>query len=231
MSAKDPSSIGAAKKPGKGVKKKRGKNFLWPIPVAKREYYECMAGILMAILSVSVALQPLPRFALRDTGGVVHHEDEWSKSRAVVVFFTTTDCPISNSYVPEMNRIRAEYGNRGVAFYAVQADITIRDGEVRKHAIEFGFAFPVLFDPKQMLVRLAGATATPEAAVLSNDGAVLYLGRIDNRIVDFDKRRPVATESDLRNALDAVLAAQPVPHPKTEVTGCAINLVNPEKER
>ena len=51
-----------------------------------------------------------------------------------------------------------------------------------------------------------------------------------NRIADFDKRRPAATESDLRNALDAVLAAKPVPRPKTDVIGCAINLVNPEKK-
>ena len=170
----------------------------------------------------------VPQFAFRDTAGRVHHEDEWAKSRAIVIFFTTTDCPLSNSYVPEMNRIAAEYRNRGVAFYAVQTDTTLSEAAVRKHATEFGFEFPVLFDPKQMLVRLAGATATPEAALLSHEGTVLYLGRIDNRVVDFDKRRPAATESDLRNALDAVLAGKAVARPKTDVIGCAINLVNPE---
>jgi thiol-disulfide isomerase/thioredoxin len=189
-----------------------------------------MAGILIALMTLFAAMQPLPRLALRDTAGVVHHEDEWSKSRAVVIFFTTTDCPLSNSYVPEMNRIHADYSNRSVAFYAVQTDTTIPELEVRKHAAEFGFAFPVLLDPKQSLVRLAGATATPEAAVLSNDGQVLYLGRIDNRVADFDKRRPAATESDLRNALDAVLAGKPVARPKTDVIGCGINLLKPEKK-
>src|SRR5436853_4494671 len=178
-----------------------------------------MPAILIALISA---------FALRDTAGAIHDQTEWMKSRAVVIFFTTTDCPLSNSYVPEMNRIRGEYENRGVAFYAVQTDTTVPEAEVRKHATEFGFMFPVLLDPKQMLVRLAGATATPEVALLSNDGAVLYLGRIDDRVVDFDKRRPAATESDLRNALDAVLTARPVPRPKTDVIGCAINLVNPE---
>ena len=129
-----------------------------------------------------------------------------------------------------MNRIRAEFAGRGVAFYSVQTDTTIPDAEVRKHASEFGVTFPVLLDPQQMLVQLAGATATPEAAVLSNDGTVLYLGRIDNRVEDFDKRRPAATESDLKNALNAVLAGKPVPRPKTDVIGCGINLVNPEKK-
>jgi peroxiredoxin len=190
-----------------------------------------MGGILIALAGILAATQPMTlHFVLRDTAGVVHQENEWSKSRAVVIFFTTTDCPLSNSYVPEMNRIRAEYRNRGVAFYAVQTDTTIPDAEVRRHAHEFGFTFPVLLDPKQVLIRLAGATATPQAAVLSNDGVVLYLGRIDNRIVDFDKRRQAPTESDLRNALDAVLAGKPVARPKTDVIGCAINLVNSENK-
>jgi peroxiredoxin len=169
-------------------------------------------------------------FALRDTAGILHRPDEWTRSRAVVVFFTTTDCPLSNGYVPEMNRTRADYASRGVAFYAVQADTTISDADVRKHAKEFGFTFPLLFDPNQLLVRITGATAIPEVAVLSNDGKVLYLGRIDNRVADFDQRRPAATERDLRDALDAVLAGKPVSRPKTNAVGCAINLVNPERK-
>jgi peroxiredoxin len=189
-----------------------------------------MSGIFVAVITTLALMLPSPQFALRDTAGVVHHEDEWSKSRAVVIFFTTTDCPLSNSYVPEMNRIRADYANRGIAFYGVQTDTTIADAEVRKHVNEFGFSFPVLLDRKQVLVRLTGATATPEAAVLSSVGQLLYLGRIDNRVVDFDKRRPAATESDLRNALDAVLAGKPVARPKTDVVGCGINLVNPENK-
>ena len=180
-----------------------------------------MAAILIALIGT---------FALRDTAGAIHDQTEWTKSRAAVLFFTTTDCPLSNSYVPEMNRIRADYAGRGVAFYAVQTDTTIPDAEVRKHAREFGFTFPVLLDPRQLLVRLAGATATPEAAVLSSDGQILYLGRIDNRVVDFDKRRPAATEPDLRNAIDAVLAGKPVARSRTDVVGCGINLVNPEKK-
>lgn len=181
-----------------------------------------MIGMLAAILLA---------FALRDTAGIVHHQDEWTRSRAVVVFFTTTDCPVSNGYVPEMNRIRADYASRGVAFYAVQADTTISDAEVRKHAKEFRFSFPVLFDPNQVLVRMTGATATPEVAVLSNAGKVLYLGRIDNRVADFDKRRQAATERDLVEALDAVLAGKPVVQRKTNVVGCAINLVTQEGKR
>jgi thiol-disulfide isomerase/thioredoxin len=165
-----------------------------------------------------------PQFALRDTAGVVHRQDEWARSRAVVVFFTTTDCPLSNNYVPEMNRIEKAYAGRGVAFYAVQTDTTIPVAEVRRHATEFGFSFPVLLDPNQLLVRMTGATVTPEVAVLSGAGDVLYLGRIDNRNEDFDKRRTVTTEFDLKDALDAVLSGKPVAPSRTTAIGCGINI-------
>jgi len=165
------------------------------------------------------------QFSLRDTHNAIHSSDEWNGKKAIVVFYTTTDCPLSNNDVPEMNRIRQDYESRGVAFYAVQADTTIADAEVIEHAKEYRFSFPVLFDPKQVLVKLTGATTIPEAAVLSSSGNLLYLGRIDNRVEDFDKRRPVPTVFDLRVALDAVLAGRPVPHPRTEAFGCAINQV------
>jgi len=164
------------------------------------------------------------QFALRDTNAILHRQDEWARSKAVVIFFTTTDCPLSNNYVPEMNRIQKAYAGRGVAFYAVQADTTIPDAEVRRHTRDFGFSFPVLFDPEHLLVRMTGATVTPEVALLSGAGDVVYLGRIDNRNEDLGKSRTVTTEFDLRDALDAVLAGRPVARPHTTAIGCGINI-------
>jgi len=159
---------------------------------------------------------------LRDVDGVEHRQTEWESKRAVVIFFTTTECPLSNGYIPEMNRLQKEYAARNVAFYAVEVDTTIADRDVRNHAKDFAIAYPVLIDKQQTLVRLTGATATPEVAVLSNKGALLYIGRIDNRVEDFDQHRNVITEHDLRNALDAVLAGRTVPPASTKIVGCAI---------
>jgi len=166
-----------------------------------------------------------PQFALRDTRGVIHTPEEWNGKKAVVVFYTTTDCPLSNNDVPEMNRTRRDYESRGVAFYAVQADTTIADAEVVKHAQDYQFTFPVLFDPHQVLVKMTGATTIPSAAILTPDGTLLYLGRIDNLVEDFNIRRQVPTKFDLREALDAVLAGKPVANPRTKAFGCAINSV------
>lgn len=163
-----------------------------------------------------------PQFALRDTRNAIHSPEEWNGKKAVVVFFTTTDCPLSNNEVPEMNRTRRDYEGRGMAFYAVQADTTIARADVVQHTQDYQLSFPVLFDPQQVLVRMTGATTIPSAAVLTPDGTLLYLGRIDNLVEDFNIRRQVPTKFDLREALDAVLAGKPVPHARTSAFGCAI---------
>jgi peroxiredoxin len=161
-------------------------------------------------------------FQLRDTQGVVHTAAEWAGHKAVVLFFVMTDCPITNSYVPEMNRLRETYAPRGVLIYAVQAEPRTAEAEVARYAREYRYSFPLLLDPRQALVKLTGATITPQAAVLSPQGKLLYLGRIDNRAVDFGVQRPRATEFDLRQALEATLAGRPVPHAFTKSVGCAI---------
>jgi peroxiredoxin len=175
------------------------------------------------ICGVLSAAAPV-RFELRDTNGGLHTAEEWRAKKAVVLFFTMTDCPLANGYVPEMNRLRASYGSQGVAFYAVQADNTVSDAAVKKYAQEFGYNFPMLNDPRLTLARLTGAKVTPEVAVLSSSGEVLYLGRIDNKVEDLTHPRYAATEPELRNALDAVLAGKAPKEARTRAVGCSINL-------
>jgi peroxiredoxin len=178
-----------------------------------------------AILCATAGAAIRPQFALRDTRDVTHTSEEWNGKKAIVVFFTTTDCPLSNNDVPEMNRTWLAYESRGVAFYGVQADTTIAATDVVQHTKDYQFSFPILFDPHQILAKMTGATTIPSAAVLTPDGTLLYLGRIDNLVEDFNIRRQVPTKYDLREALDAVLAGKPVPNPRTKAFGCAINPV------
>lgn len=177
------------------------------------------AVLLVAAASAWCAI---PRFQVTDSNGREHTSAEWAGAKAILLFFVATDCPVANSYVPEMNRIREAYAGRGVLVYAVQADPATAASDAARYAREFRYSFPMLLDSRHALVSLAGATVTPQAAVLSPDGAVLYMGRIDNRVEDFDKRRLAATQHDLRDAIDAVLAGKAVPHPRTKSIGCAI---------
>ena len=180
------------------------------------------SAFALLVSSFAAAAGTVPHFSLADTTGRLHTPAEWASKRAVVLIFVSTDCPLANRYVPELKRIESAYSPRGVAVYAVQGDATISVDEVRRHAKEFAYTFPYLLDPEESLASYTGADVTPEAAVLSPSGELLYLGRIDNRLEDFGHERVQVTEFDLREALDAVLAGKPVPHPRTRALGCAI---------
>jgi peroxiredoxin len=186
-----------------------------------------MKYFLPFLLAGALAGAGLPRFSLADATGANHTDREWREAPAVVLYFLTTDCPISNGYVPEMNRIARDYQARGVRFYGVIADTDTPLEDVRKHVREFGYVFPVLIDPRQVLVKFTDATSTPEAALIAPQGNLKYLGRIDNQYESFGKRRPQATQHDLRDALDAVLAGRSVSKASVPALGCSINRVNP----
>ena len=185
-------------------------------------------GCCLTIASLSA--RAAPQFRLLDTTGAVHSFGEWRGHQAVVLFFVATDCPVANSYVPEMNRIHEAYARRGVLFFAVQTDTSVSDAAVTTYAKQYRYGFPMLLDPRQNLVRMANATIVPQAAIFSADGTRLYLGRIDNRVEDFGKQRYQATVADLREALDAVLAGKQPAHPTTKSIGCAITRL-PEATR
>lgn len=161
-------------------------------------------------------------FDLRDSDNRVHTEKDWAGARAVVLFFITPDCPVSQGYVPEMNRIRADYASRGVLVYGVQSDRAAADPDVQRHVAEFGYTFPVLADRRHALVRHVDARITPEAVVLTPAGAVRYQGRIDDRIPAIGVRRPRATTHELRDALDAVLEGRSVARTGPPAVGCFI---------
>lgn len=141
-------------------------------------------------------------------------------NKAVVLLFISTDCPISNAYAPEVNRIAAEYGPRGVVVRLVYADGDVTPGSAKKHLADFRYTMGALLDPEQKLAARLSAKVTPEAFVVSAAGTTVYRGRIDDLYPALGKRRPQPTERDLRNALDAFLAGRPVAKPVTDAVGC-----------
>lgn len=138
-----------------------------------------------------------------------------------VLIFVRTDCPISNRYAPEIERLYHQYSQR-VKFYLVYPDRAETDKVIEKHDAEYGYTFGFLRDPDHSLVKRAKVSVTPEAAVFSARGELLYHGRIDDRFVDFGKSRPQPTTHDLEDALQAVIAGKPVKAASTRAIGCSL---------
>jgi peroxiredoxin len=160
---------------------------------------------------------------------MTHTPAEWRGSKAVVLFFLGTDCPVSNGYSPDMETLFARYSRRGVACYGVHADPSIDAENAAAHAKDYRLTFPILLDPAQELARMAGARVTPDAIVASPDGSVLYRGRIDDRYAPDGKRRDVPSRHELVDAIEAVLAGKTPAVRETKAYGCPLPTPRPAR--
>ncbi len=143
-----------------------------------------------------------------------------SPARARVLLFVRTDCPLTNRYAPELQRLAAEFSGRGAEFWLVYPDPTETSAGIRDHIAHYHFPGAPLRDPHHLLVKRAQATVAPEAAVYDAAGKLEYLGRIDDRFPDFGQSRPAPHTHDLEAALSSVLAGKAVPEPRTRAIGC-----------
>lgn len=143
-----------------------------------------------------------------------------SPAHARVFLFVRTDCPITNRYSPELQRLSREFGARGAEFWLVYPDPAATEQAIRDHVAQYSFPGTALRDPRHELVKRARVTIAPETAVFDAAGRLMYHGRIDDQWVNPGKARPVARTHDLENAISAVLAGSSPAQPETHAIGC-----------
>lgn len=145
----------------------------------------------------------------------------WVALALTVYVFTTTDCPISNRYAPEIQRLAAKFQQnaRFVLVYPVPTDTPQM---IDAHRLKYAYTIAAMPDRDQQLVKQTGVTVTPEVAVMRG-AQLLYRGRIDDRYVELGRERPAATRHDLEAALDAIVAGRPVAVKQTRAVGCILS--------
>jgi hypothetical protein len=141
--------------------------------------------------------------------------------KAVVLLFVRTDCPISNRYAPEIERLSQTYSRHGIRFYLVFSESGITTEDLNRHRKEYGYTTASVVDTDRRYVLRAGVKVTPEAAVFVQR-RLAYRGRIDDRFVDLGKTRPKALRHDLEDVLAAVSAGNQLEFRETPAIGCAI---------
>jgi hypothetical protein len=141
-------------------------------------------------------------------------------ARAAVLVFTTTDCPISNRYAPEIQRLSRRFQSSGIRFWLVYPVPADTPAKIREHVSAFSYDLPVVRDTAFELVRRMSATVTPEVAVIERGGRLVYRGRIDDRYVDFGVDRPAPTTRDLERVLTAVASGHRMEPTTTRAVGC-----------
>ena len=178
-----------------------------------------LCALLLAAAAGAQELKPgskVPDFTLADLKG---NPVNWAalKGDTTVIVFMATECPISNGYNDRMNALYREYAPKGVKFVFINANATETPERVEEHARQHNFAFPVYKDQGSAAADLFNAQVTPETYVVDAGGTVRYHGYIDDSL-----NQARVQKQGLRNALDAVLAGQPVATAETKAFGCTI---------
>src|SRR5262249_33636425 len=177
----------------------------------------------VALFATPLALHAeTPVFSLPDarTNKTVALQD-FAKNKAVAVVFLGTACLVSNAFLPTLADMHKEYAAKGIAFVGINSIGVDTTQEVGDHAKQNEVPFPVLKDVGAKVADVFGAKRTPEVFLLGADRKVIYRGRIDDQFaIDVSRMQPTKTE--LKDAIEAVLAGKPAAVAATETSGCLI---------
>jgi peroxiredoxin len=162
---------------------------------------------------------------LRGTDGETYGLSTFDGRSALVLIFSSNRCPTAKAYAERMNRLQADYGERGVQVVAINSnDPHLYPDESLPRMVERahddGYTFPYLEDRGQEVARAYGPTCTFHVFLLDADRRIRYEGRFDD--ARLEER---VTSPDLQHALDEVLAGREVRVPKTRPFGCSLDLV------
>ncbi len=166
-----------------------------------------------------------PDFQLKNAvdGRVVSLADLQDEA-ALLVMFVCNHCPFVQHVLGELGRVAADYMPRGVAVIAINSNSARthpQDGpeHMKDLARAEGWRFPFLFDEAQDVAKSYRAACTPDFFLFDADRKLVYRGQLDDS-------RPgngvAVTGRDLRAALDAVLAGEPVRGEQKPSVGCNI---------
>lgn len=149
---------------------------------------------------------------------------DFEDSPALLVMFICNHCPYVQHIRPELGRLARDYGPARLAVVAINSnslDTHPQDGpdSMRQLATAEGWDFPFLFDDTQEVAKRYRAACTPDFFLYDADRKLVYRGQ-------FDDSRPSngipVTGANLRAAVDAVLAGEPVPPDQKPSIGCNI---------
>jgi len=166
-----------------------------------------------------------PEFTLTDTvSGDNISLGNIASDKATVVMFLCNHCPYVIHVNPEIVRLAKEYQTKGVSFVGISSNDVEnypQDGpeKMKEQAEKVGYTFPYLYDETQEVARAYDAACTPDFYVFDGDLKLAYRGRLDD---SRPKNDNPLTGKDLRAALDAVLAGEPVSEKQYPSGGCNI---------
>jgi len=181
-----------------------------------------MAAVESTMLALGTSA---PAFSLPDTvSGRTITLDTFAGSKGLLVMFLCPHCPYVKHVQAGLAKLLKEYAGSGLGIVAVSSNDVAQYPEdspdgLRAQASALGFAFPYCYDETQAVARAYRAACTPDFFLFDAARKLAYRGQMDG---SRPKNDVPVTGSDLRAAIDAVLAGRAVSATQRPSIGCNI---------
>ena len=166
---------------------------------------------------------PMPPFSLPDANGKLVSSQQFA-GNPLLVMFICNHCPFVKHIAGELAEFAQHYLPNGLGIVAINSnDFNTHPDDsparMREEIAARGYRFPYLVDESQQVARAFDAACTPDFFLFNAEGILVYRGQ-------FDDSRPGNGEpvsgSDMRAAVDAVLAGQAPSAEQVPSIGCNI---------
>ncbi len=167
---------------------------------------------------------PAPAFTLVEPKTAKHVSKTDFDGKPLLVAFICNHCPFVVLLKDELAKFALEYQAKGLSVVAINSnDVENYPSDSPSMMIEFadeaGFNFPYLYDETQSAAKDYQAACTPDFFLFDEAGNLFYRGQ-------FDGARPgngIPNDgSDMRAAVDALLAKAGSPENQIASVGCGI---------
>jgi peroxiredoxin len=165
-----------------------------------------------------------PDFKLPDPDGKIVSRADFKDRSALLVLFICNHCPYVKHIRAGLAQLARDYLPKQVAIIGINSNDVANYPEdspakMKAEVKSAGYTFPYLYDETQAVAKAYRAACTPDLYLFDQNHRLVYRGQ-------FDDSRPgngiPVTGTDLRAALDAMLAGRPVPPDQKASVGCNI---------
>lgn len=186
--------------------------------------------VLLGMFQMLAIAQRVENFSLKDAvSGNTFSLADHQNAKAIVLIFTTNECPFSKLYEDRIIDLHQTFSKDGFVFSMVNPHIFLeveeRPEAMKSRASEKKYGFPYLADENQVLTKQLKITKLPEVVVITPSPtgfAVAYRGAIDNN-------PQMAQNANLKYLESALTSIQNKKNPSpssTRAVGCNVKLIN-----
>lgn len=160
-------------------------------------------------------------FTFKDIRFLPRTLSDLGEPKAIVIVFTTLDCPLVQRFLPTIKEFEAKYRDQGVQFLALNVGPKDKLIDVAQQGLDYDLPFHLGKDFDGEAVAALGVERTPEVVVIDGEGVLRYRGRINSQY-RLGGVKPNPGRQDLQEAIEDVLAGRDVQVSETPVDGCRI---------